>query len=167
MQEEHDQYEGPSKSQRKREMQALQNVGEKLVTLSSQRLSELDLPENLLDAIGEAKRLTQFGAIRRQMQYIGKLMREVDAEDILRKLTLWDAQSKENSGELHLVEKWRARLLEEEGAFGEFAMSYPQADITHLRNLVRSINKDRLSGKPPKQFRTFFRALRDIVRSET
>lgn len=164
MQEE---YEGPSKSQRKKEMHALQDIGEQLVALSAQRLAELDLPERLVDAIREAKRLTQFGAIRRQMQYIGKLMREVDAADIREKLTLWDAQSKENAAELHLVERWRTRLLEEETAFGEFAKIYPKADLTHLRNLVRSIRRDEQAGKPPKQFRAFFRQLREIIRSGT
>ncbi len=148
-------------------MLALQEVGEKLVTLSPQRIAELDLPEKLLDAVQEAKRLTQFGAIRRQMQYIGKLMREVDAEEISEKLVLWDAQSKENAAELHLVERWRTRLLEEEAAFDEFARAYPDADITHLRSLVRSINRERHAGKPPRQFRSFFRELRDILRSGT
>ncbi|HQT27534.1 MAG TPA: ribosome biogenesis factor YjgA, partial [Burkholderiales bacterium] len=153
--------EEQSKTSRKKEMLALQEVGERLVTLSTQRLSELELPENLSDAIREAKRLTQFGAIRRQMQYIGKLMREVDAVEISERLSLWDAQSKENASELHLVERWRTRLLEEEEAFDEFARAYPNADITHLRSLVRSINRDRLANKPPKQFRAFFRELRD------
>ncbi|MBY0578354.1 MAG: DUF615 domain-containing protein [Burkholderiales bacterium] len=163
MQEEQD--ETQSKSSRKKEMHALQDIGELLVELNSQRLGELDLPEKLLDAVKEAKRLTQFGAIRRQMQYIGKLMREIDAEGIREKLALWDAQSKENATEFHLVERWRERLLAEENAFGEFARTYPQADLTHLRNLVRSIQKDRLADKPPKQYRAFFRQLRDIVRT--
>lgn len=168
MQEEQDQqeqYDGPSKSHRKREMHALQDVGEQLVELNSQRLTELDLPEKLLDAVKEAKRLTHFGAIRRQMQYIGKLMREIDVDDLRKKLVLWDAQSKENAAEFHLVERWRERLLNEEKAFDEFARTYPQADLTHLRNLVRSILKDRIADKPPKQFRAFFRQLRDIIRS--
>ncbi len=103
MQEEQD--ETQSKSSRKKEMHALQDIGELLVELNSQRLGELDLPEKLLDAVKEAKRLTQFGAIRRQMQYIGKLMREIDAEGIREKLALWDAQSKENATEFHLVER--------------------------------------------------------------
>ena len=162
-----DQYTGPSKSHRKREMHALQDIGEQLVGLNSQRLAELDLPEKLLDAVREAKRLTHFGAIRRQMQYIGKLMREIDADEIRKKLVLWDAQSKENATEFHLVERWRERLLTDEKTFEEFARSYPQADLTHLRNLARSIQKDRLADKPPKQFRAFFRQLRDIIRSGT
>ena len=157
--------EEQSKTSRKKEMHALQDMGEKLVALSAQRLSELDLPENLLDAIREARRLTQFGAIRRQMQYIGKLMREIDADEIREKLSLWDAQSKENAAEFHLLERWRTRLLEEEQSLDEFARTYPNADITHIRNLIRSINRDRQADKPPKQFRAFFRELRDIVRS--
>ena len=164
---EEDEVELPSKSSKKREMHALQDLGEALVALSKERLDELDLPEKLGDAVREARRLTQFGAIRRQMQYIGKLMREVDSEDIKRKLTLWDAQSKENAGELHLVERWRERLLEDEKNFDEFARSHPGADITQLRTLARSILKDRALGKPPKQFRAFFRQLRDAIRAET
>lgn len=159
--------EEQSKTSRKKEMQALQDTGELLVELSPQRLQELDLPENLLDAVREAKRLTQFGAIRRQMQYIGKLMREIEVDEIRARLALWDAQSKENATELHLVERWRTRLLDEANAFEEFARTYPHADMTHIRNLVRSIQKDRLAAKPPKQFRAFFRQLRDIVRSGT
>ena len=159
--------EEQSKTSRKKEMLALQDIGEELVALSPQRLSELDLPEKLMDAVTEARKLTQFGAIRRQMQYIGKLMREVEVDEIKAKLTLWDAQSKENAAELHQVERWRNRLLDEEGAFEEFASSYPQADKTHIRNLVRSIQKDRLADKPPKQFRALFRELRDIIRGAT
>ena len=157
--------EEPSKTSRKKEMHALQDMGEQLVALSTQRLAELDLPENLMDAIREARRLTQFGAIRRQMQYIGKLMRNIDAEEIREKLVLWDAQSKENAAEFHLLERWRERLIEDESALEEFARTYPRADMTHIRNLIRSIKRDRQADKPPKQFRTFFRALRDIVRN--
>ncbi len=158
--------EEQSKTSRKKEMQALQDMGEELVELSSSRLSELELPEKLMEAVLEAKKLTQFGAIRRQMQYIGKLMREIEVDEIRAKLALWDAQSKENAAELHQVERWRSRLLDEENAFEEFARSYPQADRTHIRNLVRSIQKDRDAGKPPKQFRALFRELRDIIRGD-
>lgn len=159
--------EEQSKTSRKKEMQALQEIGEQLVELPSQRLSELDLPEKLMDAVTEAKRLTQFGAIRRQMQYIGRLMREVEVDEIRDRLVLWDSQSKENAAELHQVERWRTRLLDEQGVFEEFARAYPKADMTHIRNLVRSVQKDRLADKPPKQFRTLFRELRDIVRGGT
>ena len=148
-------------------MHALQDLGEELVALSKERLEEIELPEKLLDAIREAKRLNSFGAQRRQMQYIGKLMREVDPEEIRRKLTFWDAQSKENAAELHLVERWRERLLEDDSAFDEFARSYPDSDITRLRTLARSILKDRAAEKPPKQYRPFFRMLRDTIRKET
>jgi ribosome-associated protein len=67
-----------SKTRRKREMQARQDVGEALVALSEARLAQLELPERLLDAVLQAKRINKFGALRRQLQYVGRLMREVD-----------------------------------------------------------------------------------------
>ena len=167
MHEDEEEVEVQSKSSKKREMHALQDLGEELVALSKERLEEIGLPEKLLDAVREARKLTNFGALRRQMQYIGKLMREVEPEEIRRKLSQWDAQSKENAAELHLVERWRERLLEDDSAFDEFARSYPDSDITRLRTLARSILKDRAAGKPPKQYRPFFRMLREAIRKET
>src|SRR5688572_12592868 len=104
--------DAPSKSQRKREMHDLQALGSELVELNEQQLASIELPERLLDAVREAKRMTKFEAKRRQLQYIGKVMRDVDPEPIRSRLAAWKAVSIENTARLHAIERWRARLLE-------------------------------------------------------
>ena len=98
-----------SKTQRKRAMLDLQALGAALVELSETRLAELDLPERLLDAILEAKRIAKFGALRRQLQYVGKLMRDaqLDVPAIEAKLEAWNGPSRQATAYLHLLERWR------------------------------------------------------------
>src|SRR5689334_8880809 len=92
-----------SKTQRKRQMLELQDLGEALVRLTEAQLEELGLPERLLDAVLEARRISKFGALRRQLQYIGRLMRDVDAEAIAAKLEAWRGTSREATAYLHLL----------------------------------------------------------------
>lgn len=153
----------PSKTRRKQEMHALQDIGEQLVQLDLKRLTELDLPETLTDAILEARGMRKHGAIRRQMQFIGKLMRHVDARPIRDKLDLWSGLTLQHSARLHLLERWRDRLLADEQALGEFAQKYPGSDLQHLRALTRNAQKEKLANKPPKSFRALFQELQRII----
>ncbi len=151
-----------SKSRRKREMTALQDMGAELVKLPRARLEKLDLPENLLGSLLEAQRLTSHGAIRRQMQYIGKLMRDVEVAPIAEQLAALRGESAAAKAEFHALENWRARLLGEDQALTEWLARYPASDAQQLRQLIRNARKEDAEGKPPRSSRALFRLLREI-----
>ena len=157
----------PSKTKIKKQMHELQDIGEQLVALSKDQLKEIDLPETLLDAIVEAKRITKFGAIKRQMQYIGRLMRHVDAAPIVAKLEVWSGKSSRHIAYMHRLERWRERLLESDGALTELLAEYPQADAQRLRTLIRNALKEKELLKPPKSYREIFQVLREILPEPT
>jgi ribosome-associated protein len=150
-----------SKSQRKREMTALQDMGAELVKLPRGRLEKLDLPESLFNALLEAQRLTSHGAIRRQMQYIGKLMRAVESEPIAEQLAVIRGESAAAKAEFHALERWRERLIEDDQALTAWLSDHPGADVTQLRQLIRNARREAAGGKPPKSSRALFRLLRD------
>lgn len=157
----------PSKTRRKHAMHALQDLGEQLVDLDIKQIAELDLPERLVDAILEAKRITKHGARRRQLQYIGKLMREIDATPIQEKIDAWQSAGVYHTAWLHLLERWRQRLVTDDTALTEFGQHYPHADLQRLRTLARNSNKEKLAGKPPKNFRALFQELRTVILEKT
>jgi ribosome-associated protein len=166
--EHHDDYEegqeAPlSKTRRKQQMHDLQHIGERITALGNDKLAELELPERLLDAIREYKRINKFGAQRRQMQYIGKLMREVEPGPIVAKLDAWDGVSVQHTAWLHRIERWRDRLLEEPDALTELLAAHPDTDAQHLRALIRNAHKEKELNKPPKSYREIFQALREIM----
>lgn len=153
----------PSKSQRKRDMQALQKTGAQLIELNAAQLAQIELPERLLEAILEAQRISDFEGRRRQLQYIGKLMREVDPAPIRARLEQWHGVARAHTTSQRLAERWRERLLAETDALALFAHAYPGSDLQHLRSLVASIKRDQAAGKPLKNYRELFRAVRDIM----
>ena len=155
--------ERPSKTQRKQAMHDLQSLGERLVGLNATQLQQVDLPEALLEAVQETARIKSHEGRRRHMQYIGKLMREVDPEPIREKLAAWDGTSREHTAREHEIERWRHRLLEEEEALGQFAALHPQADLQRIRVLTRNTRAERDAGRAPKSYRELYRALRDII----
>ena len=153
----------PSRTRRKLEDQALQDLGQALVAVGEEKLAELDLPERLRDAIAQARGISRFGALRRQMQYIGRLMREEgDAETIRERLDAWKGVSVEETARLHLIERWRLRLLKDDKALEELIAEYPRADVQQLRTLIRNTKRETEAGKPPKSFREIFQALREL-----
>lgn len=156
----------PSKTKIKQQMHDLQEIGEQLVALSKEQLAEIDIPENLRDAIKELKRINKFGAIRRQMQYIGRLMRDIDPAPIVAKLAIWNGTSRQHVAWLHQVERWRDRLLEDPDALTELLAEHPGADAQHLRALIRNALKEKELGKPPKNYREIFQVLRDLIPEE-
>lgn len=153
----------PSKTKIKKQMHDLQDIGEQLVELSTDKLKELDLPERLFDAVQEMKRINKFGAQRRQMQYIGRLMRDVEPAPIVAKLEAWSGKSQQHIAWLHRIERWRDRLLEDESALTELLADHPAADAQRLRTLIRNAHKEKELLKPPKSYREIFQALRDIM----
>lgn len=153
----------PSKTKIKKQMHDLQDIGAELVALGKDQLAQLDLPENLRDAIREMRRINKFGAQRRQMQYIGKLMREVDTAPIIARLDAWKGVSQQHTAHLHLLERWRDRLLENDSALTELLAAHPQTDVQHLRALIRNAQKEKEAGKPPKSYREIFQVLKELL----
>ena len=158
--------EPKSRSQIKREAEALQVLGAKLVELRDAQLDQLPLDERLRKALIETRTMRHREGRRRQLQFIGKLMRAADHEAIAEgyeRLTHSDHHSVQ---QLHLVERWRDRIIGEgDKAMGEFVTQYPEADRQHLRALLRGAQKERSQEKPPAQARKLYRYLRDLMLS--
>jgi ribosome-associated protein len=114
-------------------------------------------------AIAEAQRIRNFEGRRRQMQFIGKLMREIEPAPIRARLDMLRGIALESTTLQHQVEGWRERLLVEDDALTLFADEYPQGDLQRLRSLISSVRRDRENARPPKKYRELFRALRGII----
>lgn len=155
--------EPPSKTQLKKQMHALQDLGAELVAMNEDQLTAMALPDTLHDAVIEAKGITKFEARRRQLQYIGKLMRTVDPGPIRMRIDVWKATSREHTSQLHLIERWRERLLADEGALGELLSAYPHANAQRLRTLVQNTQGERHANRPPRSYRALFQLLRDTL----
>jgi len=154
----------PSRTRRKLDDQALQELGEALVAVSEGKLAELALPERLFDAITQARGISRFGALRRQMQYIGRLMREEgDAQTIREKLDAWKGVSVAETARLHQIERWRLKLLKDDSALEELIAEYPGANVQQLRTLIRNAKRETEASKPPKSFRELFHVLRETL----
>lgn len=153
----------PSKTKIKQQMHALQDLGEALTRLPSDKWRQLDLPEVLLEALTEHKRMTKFGAQKRQLQYIGRLMRDIDPAPIQAKLDAWNGVSRQHTAWLHQVEQWRDRLLADDQALTELLAQHPQADVQHLRALIRNARREQEQQKPPRSYRELFQALRELL----
>jgi ribosome-associated protein len=154
--------EKPSKTAVKRAMSELQTLGAELVELSADQLGKIGLPDDLRAAVRAAQRITQHEARRRQLQYIGKLMRSLDPAPIRAALDEIDGVSAAAVARLHALERLRTRLLEDEKAIGAIAATHPQADLQQLRQLRRNALKEQELGKPPRAFRELFRVLREL-----
>jgi len=133
---------GPSKSQRKREMHALQRLGNRLAELNTKHLSHLPLSAKLHEALSEMRRIRQREARRRQLQYIGKLMRDIDQEALERALNALGQQSHASLRANQLAEDWRDRLLAEPKSLQAFIDAYPATEIQPLRQLLRQSLKE-------------------------
>jgi ribosome-associated protein len=156
----------PSKSQKKRDMAALQDLGAELVELPRERLAKIDLPEHLRDAVRDAQRFTQHEARRRQLQYIGRLMRDLDAAPIKAALDEIRGVSAAANAKMHALERLRTRLLADENVLGEIAREHAGADLQRLRQLRRKALEEQAHDKPPRAFRELFRALRALEEND-
>ena len=156
-----------SKTRRKKNMHALQDLGEKLVELTAAQLASLELPERLADAIELAKRISGFEARRRQMQYIGRLMRDVDAAPIAERIAEQQSSRQRENARHKEAERWRDRLLVDENALTELARAYPGLDVQPLHTLIRNVRKEQAQGRPPHSARALFRTLRSLIEART
>lgn len=159
-----DELERPSKSALKREMTALQELGEALVALSDGDLATIPLDEKLLDAIMTARRITSHEGRRRQMQYIGKLMRATDVEPIVAAHNeLLNGRQQRNRA-FHELEALRDRLIAEgTAAMGDVLARWPEVDRQHLRQLIVAAVAERDQNRPPAAGRKLFRYLRELA----
>ena len=152
-----------SKTKRKAAMDELQDIGVTLVGLPKEKLNKLNLPEVLLDAVNEAKRITANGATRRQAQYIGRLMRNVDTTPILEQLQRWEGKNTAENAYFHRLENWRTRLIADENSLSEFLQEYPGTDTQQIRTLIRNARREEAANKPPKSSRELFKLLRELT----
>jgi len=154
----------PSKSQLKREMLALQRLGEALIELPEHELSAIPLPEKLREAVEFARSLSKRGALYRQKQYIGKLMREVDREAVERAVASTDERRLAEARQFHDVESWRDRIVAEgEPGVDAFLMNHSQADRQRMRALLRQIRRARAEDESKRARRALFRYLREFL----
>jgi len=152
--------QAPSKSQVKRELHALQELGEELVQLPNSWLAKLPLDDALLKAVKEAQRLKK-GALKRQLQFIGKLMRSADAEAIQTALDALRQPQREDVARFHQLEAWRDALLAgDEEMLTVIIDELPGIDSQHLRQLMRNAIREREQHKPPKAARQLFQYLK-------
>jgi ribosome-associated protein len=151
-----------SKTRKKQQMQELQDLGEELADLPSDWLKKIDIPENLRDALFEAQRMSSHGAKRRQLQYVGKVMRDLEAEPIRAALANLRGESAVEVARMHRLERLRTRLMEDEQALSDIANTFPDADLQHLRALRRSALKEQEGQKPPRSYRAIFQTLKDL-----
>ena len=164
-----------SRTDLKKESDRRQELGEALVTLRADLLAKLGLSDKLLDALAEAKRITNFEGRRRHMQFIGKLMRQLDEDTVAAAQAALDEQHKgsaEESMTLHQAEQWRDRLIAEEDALTDWLAAFPDTDVQRLRTLIRQARKDAQGVKERpgeavrhgKSYREIFRLVRAALR---
>lgn len=164
----HDPDEQISRTRRKQEAENLQRIGEKLLALPEARLAELPLPDALLQAVRTGRSLRQRGALRRQRQYIGRLMRELDTGDLQAALARLEQQESGEQERFHAAEQWRARMLEEGvTALEAFFDAYPEADRQRLRQLLKAGQGEARTGKAPRNRRELFREILALLENES
>ena len=152
-------YDRPSKSQLKREMHALQELGEALIALPKDALKRMPMPEKLDDAVREARRITDHEGKRRQVQYVGRVMRSLHEDETAALRTALDSYNGVNKAEtarMHWIERTREKLLADDAALTEFIRQHPAADPQEGRTLIRNARKEAQQSKPPRYFRELF-----------
>lgn len=158
-------YDRPSKSQLKREMTALQKLGEDLVAEPKDRVKRVPMPEDVRDAILECQQIKDHEGRRRQMQFVGKKMRTLDEAEIAiiqKTIDSWKGQSKAETAAMHALERRRDKLLADDQALTDLLAEHPQLDAQHLRTLIRNARKEQAASKPPKAYREIFQILKQL-----
>lgn len=158
-----DNSEVPSYRQRKRDAETLQKLGEEIIKLTKAQREQIPMPENLRDAIEDAVTISSRGALKRQQQLVGKIMREVDPEPIRKALASLHEYGNISALRFRLLEQWRDRLVAEgDTAIGEALVEFPTADRNQLRQFIRHAQRELATQQPPKSARALFRYLRDL-----
>ncbi len=156
----------PSKTRRKADMHSLQDLGLALVALDAKRLAELaaevDLPERLVEAVIAARGITAWGGRKRQLQFVGKLMRDIDPGPVRHRLAAWADGHDMDTARQHALERWRDRLLAEPEALDALAAEFPRLDRPRFRALIARAREERERQAPPQAFRAIFRELKAL-----
>lgn len=158
-------YDRPSKSQLKREMTALQKIGEELIAQPRDRVKKVPMPEDLLDAILHCQSIKDHEGRRRQLQFVGKKMRALEAEEVAaiqKAIESWKGASKAETAAMHLLERKREKLLADDQALTTLLAEHPELDAQHLRTLIRNARKEQAENKPPKAYREIFQILKQL-----
>ena len=151
-----------SKTKKKREVEELQKLGATLIELPAVQLDALGLPAELLAAVREAQRITSHEARRRQVQFIGKVMRRIDPEPVRAAMAAITSQSATARARQKRLEQWRERLIADDAALTEFAGAHAGTDLQAMRTIIRNARKEIAESKPPRAQRELFRILRDF-----
>lgn len=155
-----------SKSQKKRDMTALQDLGVELEALPKDRLARVPMPEALADAIHAARKINSHEGKRRQMQFVGKVMRGLDDDEIATiraALEGFKGTSKAETARLHLIERWRELLLTDDESLTKFLGEHPGVDVQAVRNTIRNARREQQMAKPPKSFRELFQIIKSAL----
>jgi ribosome-associated protein len=158
-------YDRPSKSQLKRDMTALQKLGEELVAEPRDRVKRVPMPEDVRDVILECQQIKDHEGRRRQMQFVGKKMRTLEEDEIAaiqKTLDSWRGLSKADTASMHALERRREKLLKDDNALTELLAQHPDLDAQHLRTLIRNARKEQAENKPPKAYREIFQILKQL-----
>ncbi|MCW5300086.1 ribosome biogenesis factor YjgA [Herbaspirillum lusitanum] len=158
-------YDRPSKSQLKRDMTALQKLGEELVAEPRDRVKRVPMPEDVRDVILECQQIKDHEGRRRQMQFVGKKMRTLEEHEIAaiqKTLDSWRGLSKADTASMHALERRREKLLKDDNALTELLAQHPDLDAQHLRTLIRNARKEQAENKPPKAYREIFQILKQL-----
>jgi len=160
-----EEYERPSKSEAKRQSNALQKMGETLVEAPRDRVKRVPMPEDVLEAILMCQTITNHEGRRRQLQFVGKKMRTLDEEEVAliqKAIDSWKGASKSETAAMHALERRREKLLADDNALTTLLAENPQLEVQHLRTLIRNARKEQAENKPPKAYREIFQILKQL-----
>jgi len=160
-----EEYDRPSKSELKRQMTALQKMGQELVEQPRDRVKRVPMPEDVRDAILECQQISSHEGRRRQMQYVGKKMRTLDEEEVAliqKTIDSWKGASKSETAAMHALERRRDKLLTDDNTLTELLAEHPELDVQQLRTLIRNARKEQAESKPPKAYREIFQILKQL-----
>jgi len=153
-----------SRSQKKRDAEAAQALGERLLELSNKQLQSLNLPESLVDAVQEAKSIKAHGGHKRQLQFIGKLMREMDADPLVSYFEQLDNKNYQQNAKFKQMENWRDQLVNGGNqVVEEFQAEFPSVDSQKLRQLIRNANNVKNEKLATKSKRAIFQYVKEII----
>ena len=163
-------YERPSKSEMKRQVNALQELGAALIAEPRDRVKRVPMPEDVRDAILECQLITNHEGRRRQLQYVGKKMRTLDEAEVAaiqQAIDSWKGLSKADTNAMHALERRREKLLTDDKVLTTLLAENPELDAQHLRTLIRNARKEQAESKPPKAYREIFQILKQVEAKKT
>ncbi|MBJ7313965.1 ribosome biogenesis factor YjgA [Rugamonas sp. CCM 8940] len=163
-------YERPSKSEMKRQVNALQELGAALIAEPRDRVKRVPMPEDVRDAILECQLITNHEGRRRQLQYVGKKMRTLDEAEVAaiqQAIDSWKGLSKADTNAMHALERRREKLLTDDKILTTLLAENPELDAQHLRTLIRNARKEQAESKPPKAYREIFQILKQVEAKKT